>query len=188
MVTRNIGENFKVVVSTKKTLFGAPASDFTVYYAPVSDLTAKTVVDGGLTEVVEQIDSTNAHTATTTAASAYGSRVLYIDAQNSTLQEGDVIEYASGKYAYIMRIANGKVYLKTPLRANVAAGATLTQVGNTGEYVTPDIAINEVGEYIVTIEGTDYGILVEQRVKTVDPNAGNTIDPDAPDEAIAVAY
>ena len=188
MVIRNIGENFKIVVSTKKTLFGAPASDFKVYYAPIDDLTNKTEVPGGLTEAVENIDSSTAHSATTTAASAYGARVLFVDGQNSTLQEGDTIEYATGKYAYIMRIVGNKVYLKTPLRANVPSGATIKQVGNTGEYTTPDIAIGEAGEFIVAVEGSDYGILVEQRVKVVDPSAGHTVDTDAPDEAVAVAY
>lgn len=188
MVTRNIGENFKVVVSTKKTLFGAPSSDFKVYYAPVDDLTQRTEVPGGLTEAVDTIESGSEHTATTTAASRYGSRVLFVDGQNSTLQEGDTIEYATGRYAYIMRIVGNKVYLKTPLRANVPSGATIKQVGNTGEYLTPNIAISEVGEFIVAIEGSDYGILVEERVKTVDPSAGNAVDTDAPDEAVAVAY
>jgi len=188
MVKRSIGENFKVVISTKKTLFGVPSSDFKVYFAPVNDLTNKTEVAGGLTEAIIPIADADKHTATTTAAAQYGSRLLYVDSSASTLQEGDVIEYAAGKYAYIMRIAGDKIYLKTPLRANVASGATLTQVGNTGEYTTPDIAINETGEFIVVVEGSDYGILVEQRVKIIDPNAGNVIDPDAPNEAVAVAY
>jgi hypothetical protein len=188
MVERNINENFKVVVSTKKTLFGASASDFDVYYAPVDDLTDKTVVSGGLTEAVIQIASGDEHTATTTASSAYGSRLLYIDDANSTLEEGDTIEYASGKYAYIRRIVGNKVYLKTPIRANVASGTTLTQVGNTGEYTTQVISIPATGEYIVAVEGSDYGILVEQRVKVVDPDAGTSIDPDAPDDTVAVAY
>jgi len=188
MVTRNIGENFKIVVSTKKTLFGAPSSDFKVYYAPVDDLAQRTEIPGGLTEAVDTIDSASAHKATTTSLSKYGSRVLYVDSANSTLQEGDTIKYAEGKYAYIMKIVGSKVYLKTPLRANVPSGTTITQVGNTGEYVTPDIAINEAGEYIVAVEGSEYGIMVEERVKTVDPSAGHTVDTDAPDEAVAVAY
>jgi len=188
MTERAIGENFKVVLSTKKTLFGAPASDFTTYYSDVNDLATKTVVPGGATEAVVAIASGDEHTATTTAAAHRGARKLYVDSANSTLEEGDTIEYASGKYAYIRRIVNDKVYLKTPLKANVASGSTLTQVGNTGEYSTADIAIPAAGEYIVAIEGSDYGILVEQRVKVVDPSAGQTVDPDEPDDTVAVAY
>jgi len=188
MIIRNIGENFKVVVSTKKTLFGAPASDFSVYYAPVDDLTDRTIVSGGLTEAVETIASGSEHTATTTTPASYGSRLLYVDGANSTIEEGDTIEYSSGKYAYVMKVVGDKLYLKTPIKASVASGATLTQVGNLGEYTTPDISIGNAGEYIVAIEGTDYGLLVEQRVKVVDPTAGQSNDPDAPDETVAVAY
>lgn len=186
MVTRNVGENFNVVVSTKRTVIGAPATDFMVYYAPADDLANQTMVDGGCSEAIENIST--AHTATTTQAASYGSRLLYVDDQNSTLQEGDVIEYASGKYGYIMRIVGNKVYLKRPIRATIASGATLTQVGNTGEYTTPTISLGNAGEYIVTVEAPDYGIMVSERVKVIDPTAGHQPDPDAPDEAIAVAY
>ena len=188
MVTRNIGENFKVVISTKKTLFGAQPSDFKVYYAPVDDLTQMTQVSGDVTEAVVAIADADKHTATTTAFARHGSRTLIIDGQNSTLQEGDVIEYAVGHYAYIMRIVGDKAYLRTPLKVSVPSGTTLNQVGNTGEYTTPDIAIGSAGEFIVAVEASDYGILVEQRVKVVDPSAADSYDPDAPDEAIAVAY
>jgi len=186
MEQRETGENFKVVVSTKKTLFGAPASDFKVYYAPVDDLGNKTAVIGGATEATITIASGDEHTATTVAASPAKSKILYIDDENSTLQEGDVIEYSTGYYGYILRIVGQKVYLKRRLKVAVASGATITQVGNTGEYVTPDIAIQAAGEYIVTVEAPDYGILAEQRVAVVDPNTAG--DPDAPEETVAVAY
>lgn len=188
MTNRNIGENFNMVVSTKRTVIGAPASDFYVYYAPADDLTNTTEVAGGLTEAVETIASDDAHSATLTQPAAYGSKLLYVDDQNSTLQEGDVIEYAAGKYGYILRIVGQKVYLKRPVKASLASGDTLTQVGNTGDYTTPTISLGNAGEYIVTVEGPDYGIIVSERVKVIDPSAGSRPDPDAPDEAIAVAY
>lgn len=186
MVTRNLGENFKVVLSTKKTLFGAVASDFTVYYADVNDLATKVVVAGGATEAVATVATPN--TATTTASAVYGAKLLYVDAGTSSLAEGDVIEYATGQYAYIQRIVADKVYLKTPIKTAVASGATLTQKGNTGEYTTPDVSIPTAGEYIVAIEGSDYGILVEQRVKVVETSTGTAVDADAPYDTVAVAY
>ena len=188
MTNRNVGENFNIVVSTKRTIIGAPTSDFFVYYAPADDLTNRTEVVGGLSEAVETIASGDEHTATLTQPAAYGSRLLYVDDQNSTLEEGDVIEYATGKYGYIMRIVGQKVYLKRPIRAHLSSGDTLTQVGNTGDYTTPTISLGNAGEYIVTVEGPDYGIIVSERVKVIDPSAGSQPDPDAPDEAIAVAY
>jgi len=188
MITRNVGENFKVMLSTKKTLFGAASDEFSVYYADINDLTTKTEIPGGATEAIVPIADGDEHTATLTAPVAYGSRLLYVDGANSTLEEGDTIEYASGKYAYVMKIVGDKVYLKTPVKAALVSGTTVTQVGNTGEYTTSDISIGGAGEYIVAIEGSDYGILVEQRVKVVDPDAGQSNDPDAPDETVAVAY
>lgn len=186
MITRDLGENFKVVLSTKKTLFGASASDFTVYYADVNDLATKTVVAGGATEAVATVATPN--TATTTSSAGYGAKLLHVDAGTSSLAEGDVIEYATGKYAYIQRIVADKVYLKTAIKVAVSSGATLTQKGNTGEYTTPDVSISTTGEYIVAIEGSDYGVLVEQRVKVVDATTGTAVDADAPTETVAVAY
>ncbi|WP_456432674.1 hypothetical protein [Nitratifractor sp.] len=137
---------------------------------------------------MEEIASGSAHSATLTQPAGWGSRLLHIDDQNSTLQEGDVIEYATGKYGYVMRIVGSKLYLKRPIRANLNAGDTLTQVGNTGEYMTPTISIGTAGEYLVTVEAPDYGIMVSERVKVVDPSSGSQPDPDAPDDAVAVAY
>lgn len=188
MITRNVGENFKVVVSTKKTLFAAPSADFVVYHADVNDLSVKTVISGGITEAVETIAGGTEHTATTTAAASIGARLLFIDDTLSDLAEAETIEYAAGHYGYIMSIIGNKVYLKRGIKVAVGSGATLTQAGNTGEYTTADISIATAGEYIVAIEGSDYGVMVEQRVQVVDATVGSTTDPDAPDEAVAVAY
>lgn len=188
MITRNLGENFKVVLSTKKTLFGASASEFIVTYADINDLGEKTVIAGGATEVVTFIASGSEHTATTTASASHGAKLLYVDTVTSTLEEGDTIEYAVGLYAYIQKIVNDKVYLKTSIKAVVASGVTLTEVGNIGQYVTENISILAEGEYIVAIEGSDFGVLVEQRVQVVDGTVTTSPDTDAPHETIAVGY
>jgi hypothetical protein len=186
MKTYQVNQNFKEALSTRKTLFGAQATDFIVYYAPIDDLAIATVVDGGMTEAVEDIGT--AHTATTTAVSPYGSRVLHIDSANSTLEVGDVIEYATGHYAYIRKIVGDKVYLRTKLRANVASGATLTQVGNTGEYVSGTVTIPAAGEYSLTIESPLHGIVVTDRIRITE-EATQAPDTDAPeDDTVAVAY
>lgn len=183
---RNVNENFQVVVSTKKTLFGASAGDFIVSYAPVGDLANKTIVAGGITEAEL---ATADHTATTTVDAVLGSKMLVVDGVNSTLEEGDTIEYATGYYGYVMKIVGDNVYLKSKIKAIVASGATINQSTKLGEYTTPIIAIPTVGEYIVAIEGSKHGILVEQREKIVDATTASTADPDAPkDEAIAVGY
>ncbi len=185
MVTRNLGENFKVVLSTKKTLFGASATDFKVAYADINNLSAKTSVTGGVTEAVATVATP--HTATTTASASFGDRKLTVS-NTSTLVAGDVIQYATGKYAYVQSIVGSTVYLNTPLRANVASGSTLTQVGNLGEYTTSTISIPTAGEYIVSIESSLHGVLVEQRVKVVDTTATTSVDVNAPVATVAVAY
>ncbi|WP_456390338.1 hypothetical protein [Hydrogenimonas sp.] len=114
--------------------------------------------------------------------------MLVVDGANSTIEAGDTIEYSSGKFAYVMKMVGDKLYLKTPIRAAVESGATITQVGNTGEYVSADIAISGEGEYAITIEASEYGIVVEDRVRIVDSSSGETVDTDAPVDTVAVAY
>jgi len=185
LITRNIGENFKVVLSTKKTLFGASTTDFKVTYADINNLSTKTSVAGGAVEAVEAVATP--HTATTTASAIFGDKKLTVS-NTSTLVAGDVIKYSTGKYAYIQSIVGSTVYLNTPLRANVSSGSTLTQVGNLGQYTTPTISITTAGEYIVSIESSLYGVFVEQRVKVVDTAIIASVDANAPVATVAVAY
>lgn len=187
MITRAVGENFKVVVSTKKTLLGASASSFEVHYANVDTLEDTTIVAGGATEAIEAITAGSEHTATLTAVAQVGTKVLVINSSTSTLVEGDAIEYTTGLIGYIQKIVGGKLYLRTAIKTTLSVGTTLTQVGNLGKYLTPDISISTVGEYLVSVEAGDLGIFVEQRVKVVDTEVSG-IDGDAPDETIAVAH
>jgi hypothetical protein len=182
----NVNQEFNVVVSTKATLYGALAGDFEVYYAPTNNLTNRTSVAGGLTEAVETIDTPN--TATLAASAAYGSQLL-IAQSGHTIEAGDVIEYATGKMAYVAKVVGEKIYLRTKLQTGVASGATITQVGNTGLYNTVDFSIPSIGEYLVTIEAPEYGIMVESRVGIVEESEATPIDGDAPIYSeIAVAY
>ena len=186
MKTYEIGQNFDVVVSTKGTLLGAGASDFTVNYAPTNNLIDVTDVVGGLSEKVNTIGT--AHTATVSGGVSYGASYITV-ASGHNVVSGDTIEYATGKYVYVTKAIDTKLYLRTKLRATVADGATLTQVGNTGVYSTPEFAIPTVGEYLVTIEAPEHGIIVEERIRAVDTSVETVIDPNAPVYSdVAVAY
>lgn len=185
MRTYQTNQNFVEAMSTRKTLFGAASTDFIVSYAPIDDLANVTVVSGGMTEAVETI--VTAHAGTTNAPSAYGSKILYVDGANSDIVAGDTIEYATGKFAYVLKVVGDKLYLRTPIRVSVASGSTITQVGNTGEYASENIAIAAAGEYAITIEAPVYGIVVTDRVRIVD-EATSSVDADAPVETVAVAY
>ncbi len=181
-------QNFQVVVSTKKTLIGGDTSKFTVSYAPIDDLLNKTAVAGGVSEIVETVDSATAHTATVSGAVSYGARVIVVDSGHNVVA-GDVIEYATGLYAYVTKVTATKLYLRTPVRAAIADGATLTQKGNTGVYETADISIASEGEYLVTIEAPEYGIVVEDRIRIYDTTTAPVADTDAPVYSeIAIAY
>jgi len=186
MITREVGENFKVIVSTKKTLLGASASKFSVTYADVNDLGTETIVAGGATEAMVQIATGSEHVATLTAVAAVGTKLLLIDTATSTLVAGDTIEYATGLFTYVQKIVGTKVYLRTPIAVALASGVSVTQAGNLGNYATQDISIATAGEYIVSVESNDFGIFVEQRVKVVATLSAVT-DADAPVETIAVA-
>jgi len=186
MKTYEIGQNFDVVVSTKATLLGAVASEFNITYAPTNDLTSTVAVAGGLNEVVETIGT--AHTATVNGTVAYGATFITV-ASGHDVVSGDSIEYATGKYVYVTKATDTKLYLRTKLRASLSDGTTLTQVGNTGVYSTPEFAIQDAGEFLVTIESPEHGIIVEERIRTIDSTVETVIDPDAPIYSdVAVAY
>ena len=182
----NTGQNFNVVVSTKATLFGALAGDFITTYAPTNDLTNKTVVAGGLSEAIESIATP--HEATLSANASYGATMLTVSAGHD-IESGDVIEYAIGHFAKVSKATATKLYLRTKTRVSLSSGAELTQVGNTGVYSTPDFALMNEGEYLVTIEAPEYGIIVESRVRATDASESVVVDGDAPIYSeIAVAY
>jgi len=182
----DLGKNFNIVVSTKNTLFGASADDFKVFYAPTNDLTNRTAVAGGLVEEVETVAT--AHTAELSANAVYGATYLIVKSGHNVVS-GDVIEYSTGKFAYVSKAIDTKLYLRTKIRASLASGDTLTQVGNTGLYSTADFGIGTEGEYLVTIESPEHGIMVESRVRIVDNTVKPAVDSDAPVYSeVAVAY
>jgi hypothetical protein len=186
MKNYNIGQNFNIVVSTKATLFGALAGDFKVFYAPTNDLTNRTVVAGGLNEAVMTVSVP--HEAVLSASAGYGASYLTVNSGHDVVA-GDVIEYATGLFAYVTKATATKLYLKTKTRSSVSSGATVAQVGNTGLYATTDFAIATEGEYLVTIEAPEYGIMVESRVGIVDTTVETVVDGDAPIYSeVAVAY
>ena len=188
MKTYEINQNFRVVVSTKNTLIGADTTKFSVFYAPVNDLTSITEISGNVTEIVETVDSDTAHTATVSANVSYGSVVIPVDSGHNIVS-GDVIEYASGLYAYVTKAMDTKLYLRTRTRSAIASGDTLTQKGNTGVYETADISIPNEGEYLVTIEAPEYAVRVEDRIRSVDTTVETVVDTDAPVYSeIAIAY
>lgn len=186
MRTYNLGQNFNVVVSTKATLFGALAGDFKVVYAPVNDLTNTTVIAGGLSEAVKSI--TTPREAMLSANVPYGTTLLNVDVGHDIVS-GDVVEYATGHFAYVSKATATKLYLRTKTRATATSGDSISQVGNTGVYKTPYFAIPDEGEYLVTIEAPEYGIIVESRVGVKDTSNDVVVDGDAPIYSeVAVAY
>jgi hypothetical protein len=186
MKSYNLGQNFNIVVSTKATLFGALAGDFDVYYAPTNDLTNRTVVAGGMSEAVETVAVP--HEATLSSSASYGATYFNVSTGHD-IEAGDVIQYAVGHYAYVSKVTATKLYLRTKARLAVSSGATITQVGNTGLYKTADFGIPTEGEFLVSIEAPEYGIIVESRVGIVDATVVTTVDSDAPIYSeVAVAY
>ena len=191
MFQKNVNQVFNLDVTTKGTLFGADANDFTVSYAPANDLTQVTEVSGGCTEFVRTID--NPRQIKVSMYAPAGSRVLHFDPNDkdsdnnptTTIQAGDVIEYATGKYVMVLKVVNGKAYLKMPIKVAVNAGDVLKQAGNTGIYKTPDMSIGNAGDYIVMIYAPTHNVFIEERVTIVD-NATH-YDADAPDDTTAVA-
>ena len=188
MLQKNENQQFNLVVSTKGTVIGADTSKFKLTYAPVNNPLNETVVDGSFAEAVKQIADADKHVIKVTVSAFAGSRILRYDPSDSanTIQEGDVIEYATGKYALVLKLVNGKAYLKTPLKANVSAGTEIKQAGNTGIYTTPTFSIDTAGDYLVRITAYDYGIIAEERV-VINAVEHSTYDTDAPD-GVGIVY
>ena len=186
MKTYATEQNFKVVVSTKATLIGAENTVFSVVYAPVNDLKAIVPVSGGLTETVNAVSVISADL---TANAVAGSKLLFAESGHG-IHAGDVIEYGTNNFAYVAKTTATKIYLKTATKVDVASGDSIIVAGNTGVYVTADIAIPTAGEYLVTIEAPEYNIIVEDRIRVVSSEGeAVTVDGDAPSNGeIAVAY
>jgi len=188
MENRFVGENFKIIISTKKTLFGADSSNFKIYYANVNSLKDKVAIEAQVTEAITPITAGKEHSATTSGIANAGSKVLTVNSGH-TFVGGDTLSYGSGLFAYVAKVTSTKIYLKTGITQSIPNGTNLVQVGNTGEYVTGDLSIPQAGEYLVTIEAAGLGILAEQRVKVNDVVSTTPVyDPEAPQEIIAVAY
>lgn len=173
-------EHFNVVISTARTLIGADVSKFKVSYSPVMDMDNITVVSGSTTEVEKTI--TTPHTAT--GVSTPNTRT-YINVQSGhTIEAGDVVQYATGKFGYVLSVDADTLMMKRPIKAAVADGATITQVGKMGDYVTPNISISEVGEYSITIEAPEYNIITQSRIKISEEQQTSS----SSDETISIAY
>jgi len=192
MFQKNVNQVFNLDVTTKGTLLGASADEFNVSYAPANDLTQVTEVAGGCTEFVRTID--NPRQIKVSLYAPAGSKVLHFDPDDkddngnptTTIQAGDVIKYADGMYVMVLKVINGKAYLKTPIKVAVTAGSILAQVGNTGIYKTPDISIPNTGDYILMIYAPTHNVFIEERVTIVDNSTH--YDADAPDgDTTAVA-
>ena len=191
MFQKAVNQVFNLDVTTKGTLFGASADEFSVSYAPANDLTQVTEVSGGCSEFIRTID--NPRQIKVSQHAPAGSRVLHFDPNDkddsdnptTTIKAGDVIEYATGKYVMVLKVINGKAYLKRPIKVAVSAGTTLQQAGNTGIYKTPDMSMTTAGDYIVMIYAPEHNVFIEERVTIVDTQTH--YDGDAPDNTTAVA-
>jgi len=208
MFDKMINQDFTLDVTTKGTLFGASADAFNVKYAPVADLTSVTEVAGGCTEFVATVS--NPRQIKPSVPAVIGNKIIRFDPSDkdsngnptttiqagdvieysngnptTTIQAGDVIEYADGMYVMVLKVVNGKAYLKTPLRAVVNAGDIKKQVGNTGIYKTANFSIPTAGDYVVMIYAPTYDIFIEKRISVIDDTVHTDLD--APQDTTAVA-
>lgn len=191
MFVKEINQMFNLDVTTKGTLLGAAATDFNVSYAPANDLTKVTEVSGGCSEFVRTIDNPTQIKVLMYAPA--GSKILYFDPTDkdsngnptTTIKAGDVIKYADGMFVMVLKVIDGKAYLKMPIKTSVAAGSTLKQVGNTGIYSTPTLSIPNAGDYILMVYAPTHNVFIEERIEIIDNKAH--YDSEAPDDTTAVA-
>lgn len=164
MSIKKAGEQFFVEVSSHQRVFGASGFKTVVTNLATGESTVLGI-DG--TEEIEQIDSPA--TATTAAAASAGEKTITLS-DGGSLTDGMVFDDGAGNKYYIEELNGNVIKLKTPLVADVDAGTTLTQVGNTGIYSFP-ITINTAGIYGIRISNPSINMRTKElQVEVLDVN------------------
>ena len=129
------------------------ASSFSMVIKSMVD--GSDVANAGAGTFEELINTASGNTATTDLVAAIGDQTITLTA-GSTLTVGEAFDDGAGNFSYVSSVYGNVIGLKKPLTAEIASGATLTAVGNTGLYKA-EANIATVGEYMVTVAHPEFG-------------------------------
>lgn len=178
MVLAKASQDFQLTLNSRQKHFGV-----TNFKVEVINLADGSVLNVGNVNVVEVIKNvSDPKTATVTADALKGTKTIKV--KDSTLVDGMVFNDGNGNLYYIEEIDDDGATIKTrvPLVADIAANATLTEVGNTGIYKIP-LNISVPGKYNVVISNPSVNLrnlaaFVEIMKYDID-DLGNKIDSQA---------
>lgn len=152
MILAKAGQEFQITLNSRQKHFGV--TQFTV--ETVSLATGEVSKDNvNVTEIIKNLN--NPATATVTSDALKGQKTINV--KDSTIQDGMVFKDANGNMYYIESVDTDKSTLKTriPLKQDIAANSTLTQVGNTGIYKVP-LNITKPAKYNVVISNPSVNL------------------------------
>lgn len=174
MVLAKAGQDFQLTLNSRQKHFGI--TGFKVEIINLADGT--TVLSNvNVVEVIKQINDPK--TATTAADALKGTKTIKV--KDSTLEDGMVFKDPNGNMYYIESVSDDgtTITTRTPLKEDIAANSTLTQVGNTGIYKIP-LNIAVPGKYNVVVSNPAVNLrnlaaFVEVMQYDID-DIGNKID------------
>ena len=177
MVLAKSGQDFQLTLNSKQKHFGI--TDFKVEILNLADGSVE-VKNVNVVEIIKNISDPK--TATVVSDALKGTKTISV--KNSTLEDGMVFSDGNGNMYYIEEITDNGATIKTraPLAEDIAANATLTQVGNTGIYKVP-LNISVPGKYNVVVSNPSVNLrnlacYVEVMKFDID-DLGNKIDSQA---------
>lgn len=179
-----LGSSFKIIATTQHTLLGADISKFTARYANVDNMDDWTIVSG---EFVESSDNQNINGTAIAKATPAGARVIQV-LEPHTIKAGDAIKYGDGKFVYVLNTTPTTLTLKRSIKQAIPADYAITTVSNLGDYITPAILIEDVGEYAVVVEAPEYNVVAQTRVDISEADVFGGNGGAIVDDVITVAY
>jgi len=153
----------------KRDIYGA--SGFTVLYAREND-GAPTIKHDAMTELIAPVEDNNCTADGDTPAGSDKIKVKDTDDNNkvSNFNVGDVVRIKdTDNYFYIAKVDadNGYLYPRFELDFDIADGAELDRVGNTGVYQFKDFTPDKAGRYIFIIKNPSIGLMNKSKVVEV---------------------
>lgn len=152
MIFAKANQDFQLTINSKQKHFGVKNFDVKVVDLASGQVTKQNV---DVEEVIEQIE--NPASAKTAQDALAGQRTIKVT--DSTLADGMVFKDPNGNMYYIESVDtdNGIITTKVPLKEDIPANSTLTQVGNTGIYKVP-LNIANPGKYNVVISNPEVNL------------------------------
>lgn len=161
MSVKKTGSEFFVEVSSNQREFEATGFKTVVRNLVTGESNVLSV------DAYEEVETINTPKESTVGASATAGEKTITISSGGELLDGMVFDDGVGNKYYIEDITSNVITLRKPLVADIAFGATLTEVGNTGIYIVP-ITISSAGHYGIRISNPSLNMRIKEIQITVE--------------------